>query len=227
MNIDENYLLNLYKERFYLSAEKKYNQFLADYLSIYFPQLQVGSKILEIGFGNGMFLKELENRGFKTYGMDISTQLVSVVGKFIKAELKVGDINEILPYEDGFFDAVVLFAVLEYAEDYNRSIKEIQRVLKNNGIIFISVLNSRSILHYLLGKRWSWYQDKYHVHMFDENKLRTILINSGFEILSIRTAFNFYLAGATTRILRLFRPLKKVIFIPKFGDELFCIARKK
>lgn len=225
MKVDENYLFELYKDRFAVTAEEEYNKFLCDYLLRYLP-LQAKPKVLEIGFGNGMFLKELEKRGFETYGMDISKKLVELVSKFVNGELKVGDINKPLPYKSNFFDAVVLFAVLEYAKDYNKSLKEINRVLKNNGIVFIIVLNSNSILHKILRKKWSYYQDVYHASMFDKKSLSRALQDAGFKIIDIKTGFNFYLAGTTTKIFKFFRCFKKVIFVPQFGDEIFCIARK-
>jgi SAM-dependent methyltransferase len=50
----------------------------------------------------------------------------------------VGDFNQPLPFEDGVFDAVLLFNALYIAEDANALVREMRRVLKPGGIMHIA-----------------------------------------------------------------------------------------
>jgi SAM-dependent methyltransferase len=51
-----------------------------------------------------------------------------------------GDATD-LPFEDGSFDAVTMFDVLEHIPDHRQAIAEVLRVLKRDGYILISVPN--------------------------------------------------------------------------------------
>ena len=58
-----------------------------------------------------------------------------------EGNLKLGSIYTKLPYEDNFFDAVISFRVIHHAtiEDIRKMIKELERILKPKGLIFITV----------------------------------------------------------------------------------------
>ena len=59
----------------------------------------------------------------------------------LKAALKAGNIYKKLPYENGFFDAVVSVQVIHHARinTIRKAIKEIKRILRPKGLIFITV----------------------------------------------------------------------------------------
>lgn len=103
-------------------------------------------KILDLGCGAGGNLVYLAKRGFEVYGIDIAKEGIKVAKDWLKennfhTNLKVGNIYKKLPYNDNFFDAVISVRVLHHAriEDIRRAIKNVERVLKPNGLIFITV----------------------------------------------------------------------------------------
>ncbi len=103
-------------------------------------------KILDLGCGAGGNLVYLAKRGFEVYGIDIAKEGIKVAKDWLKennlhANLKVGNVYKKLSYKDNFFDAVISVRVLHHAriEDIRRAIKNVERVLKPNGLIFITV----------------------------------------------------------------------------------------
>ncbi|MDI6806366.1 MAG: class I SAM-dependent methyltransferase [Candidatus Aenigmarchaeota archaeon] len=103
-------------------------------------------KILDLGCGTGRHLRYLTKHGFDVYGIDISSYGIKTAKKFLekenlKSHLKVGDIYKKLPYGDNFFDAIVSIKTMHHGkiENIRRLIKEIERILKSNGLIFITV----------------------------------------------------------------------------------------
>lgn len=98
-------------------------------------------KILDLGCGTGRYIEILNNKGFKVYGCDISqTGLDIIHEKLPKIELRQSDFDN-LPYKNSYFDAVLCNFVINHGkvEEIIKGIQEITRVLKNNGVLYMSV----------------------------------------------------------------------------------------
>ena len=100
--------------------------------------------ILDIGCGGGVnverFLKMTEN---KVYGLDYSEIAVEkstiLNQKAIdegRCEVIQGSVSE-LPFEDNTFDIVTGFETVYFWPDFVNDCKEVRRVLKDDGIMFI------------------------------------------------------------------------------------------
>ncbi len=103
-------------------------------------------RVLDLGCGAGRHTVYLAKCGFDVYGIDISNEGIKITKRRLKKQglkthLKIGDIHKKLPYKDNFFDAIISVRVLNHGRirDIRRAIKEIKRVLKPNGLIFITV----------------------------------------------------------------------------------------
>ncbi len=102
--------------------------------------------VLDLGCGSGRHTVFLAKHGFKTYGFDISQHGIKIAKNWLKndgfkANLKIGSIYKKLPYKDSFFDAVISIRTIHHAKikSVRKLIKEIERVLKPTGLIFITV----------------------------------------------------------------------------------------
>lgn len=96
--------------------------------------------ILEIGFGSGILMPELNKRCNRLFGIDIHENInivkTRLKGINICAELIKGSILEI-PFRDNYFDAIVSVSILEHLIDLRSAVSEIKRVLKVNGVLVI------------------------------------------------------------------------------------------
>lgn len=98
--------------------------------------------ILDYGCGYGRTVKALKNNGYiNISGVDLSEEMIK------RAKKEESDIdfrvvkNNILSFEDNSFDAVLLLAVLTCVvnnDEQDNIIKEVKRVLKPEGIIYIN-----------------------------------------------------------------------------------------
>jgi len=103
-------------------------------------------RILDLGCGSGRHTVYLAKRGFEVYGIDIAKEGIKIAKEWLKKEklkanLKIGDIYKKLPYENGFFDAIVCVRTLNHGkiEWIRKTIKEMYRILKPNGYVFVTV----------------------------------------------------------------------------------------
>jgi ubiquinone/menaquinone biosynthesis C-methylase UbiE len=102
-------------------------------------------RILDLACGAGRHTIHLVRRGFEVYGIDISSEGIKIARSQLKKEglqahLKIGSIYKTLPYGNNFFDAVVCIRSINHGriEDIQRTIREIERVLRPGGAIFIT-----------------------------------------------------------------------------------------
>ncbi len=119
------------------------------------PNRRIG-RLLEIGYGSGVFLPELAKRCDELYGIDTHQAAASVSRNLsrhrVAAKLSCGSAVA-LPFEDRSFDCVVAVSCLEYVDPFEQAAAEITRVLKPDGVLVFVTPGNSPILdlgHYLL-----------------------------------------------------------------------------
>lgn len=103
-------------------------------------------KVLALGCGSGRNIIYLAKQGFSVYGIDSSKVGIKIAKEWLKedghrAKFKVGSIYKKLPYRKNFFGAVLCIAALQHGKikKIKKAIKEIERVLKPKGFLFLTV----------------------------------------------------------------------------------------
>jgi len=112
-----------------------------DIISFISSYLEKGSKILDIGCGDGYGTFKL-NQKFKATGLDLSNEMIRLAKQRFENELipfVQGDVN-VLPFADNEFDAMMAINVLEWVENPYDALMEMKRVLKKGGSLFVGVL---------------------------------------------------------------------------------------
>jgi len=163
--------------------------------------LERGNTLLDIGCGEGFLLLKARNKYANLYGVDIVSQRLEIAMENFKKEkietrviLKTSDTNEGLEFEDNFFDAVTIIATLQLIYNPFSTIKEINRVSKEGGILIVQVPNVgyfRQRIRVLFGKLpvtsspYNWEEigwDGGALHYFTLNSLKWLLESQGFKI---------------------------------------------
>lgn len=185
-----------------------------------------GGRVLDVGAGYGFFLSALEKAGYEAHGMEISSHAVAEAKKRTRAEVVEQGAEAPFPYPDDRFDAITLLDVIEHLQDYDTTLASCRRCLKSGGKLFVITLNAHSIARPLLGKRWSWYQDPTHIHMFTPKMLKDGLVGAKLHVETMTTESNFCSVGEGTKFLKPLRVIGRVIHTPAFGDSLLAVAKK-
>lgn len=120
-----------------------------------FPQILMEKKynrIIDISAGIGIVAKRIkELYGCTVIANDISVESLRSLRKLNldTTSFDLDDSKSIFPFEDESFDAVISLATLEHIIDIDHHMKEINRILKPGGDLFISVPNYSGI-HFVI-----------------------------------------------------------------------------
>ncbi|MEP6900770.1 MAG: methyltransferase domain-containing protein [Actinomycetota bacterium] len=98
-------------------------------------------KVLDVPAGEGALALRLKNLGFDVSCCD----LYSEIFKLPETEIKRGNLDAQLPYNDQSFDYLVCVEGLEHIENPANAMREFARILKLNGTLIVSVPNIMNI----------------------------------------------------------------------------------
>lgn len=107
------------------------------------------TKVLDIGCGAGRHVHFMAKENIHAYGVDISKEGVDFTNKILKQENLNGNVKvagvEQLPFEDDYFDGIICYGVLYYSKKDGilKAVKEMHRVLKDDGIGLLVVRNTK------------------------------------------------------------------------------------
>ncbi len=141
------------------------------------------NQLLDLGCGNGDFLKLAEGADWQAVGLDFDIQALGIAeGRDVRV---VAGTAESLPFGDESFNVVTLSHVLEHIHDPFGVISEVWRVLKPGGLVWLSTPNIHSLIHRRYGRFWYSLQSPYHLVLFSENGIRELLQCANFEAISL------------------------------------------
>lgn len=112
-----------------------------------------GGRVLDVGCGNGQFLRSIAESGIEAHGLEIPGKAAERAAQVPGIELFVGRLAE-APYTGGSFDAVTLWHVLEHLPNPRATLQAIEGLLKPSGYLFVSLPNIDSWQSRIFKGRW-------------------------------------------------------------------------
>lgn len=138
INFDEKYNINTFCGKFYLENVK---------LLFKVSKPKKNSNVLDLGTGTGTFALNAAMRGASVYALDISELMISKakdkatkMGLDKKIKFVCAD-AENLPFKSNFFDIIYTASVPHDVNNFDKYLKEIHRVLKKNGTVYMNLYN--------------------------------------------------------------------------------------
>jgi SAM-dependent methyltransferase len=122
-------------------------------------------RVLDIACGHGYGSAELAQVAESVVGVDVSEEAVEAAALAYQApnlRFQVGPAQS-LPFEDGGFQLITAFEVIEHLEDWDRLLAEARRLLAPGGQFIVSTPNR---LYYEETRRQSG-PNPFHVHEFE------------------------------------------------------------
>lgn len=147
----------------------------------YFPPRANIGKVLEIGCSTGLFLKELEGRGFDVMGVEFNKEAVLYATSKLNLSVQRGDFL-LTDVPDIHFDFVIGLMVLEHFSNPMEALKKIHQSLKKEGLFIFNIPNTGSIERKIFKERWFAYEIPRHLYHFNVNTIKSYLTKTGFSL---------------------------------------------
>ena len=140
-------------------------------------ELSHHGKLLDIGCGFGQMLRLARDRGFNVRGVEIQESSADYARRS-GIDVFCGTVEQ-RKFDDGTFDVVTMWEVLEHVESPSATLREVSRIMKEDGILSIVVPNVAS----KNAKRDPYWWKPYHFYHFSNETLSKYLRASGFDVL--------------------------------------------
>lgn len=135
-------------------------------------------KLLEIGCGPGFLLNQAKRQGWNVSGVELSLWAQKYAQERFDVSIQRGTLFE-AAFPDRFFDVIVMTDLIEHVQDPHALLTEVRRILRNDGIIYISTPDINSVLSRMLKAQW-WGINKYHLFYFSKKTLELFFEKTGF-----------------------------------------------
>lgn len=200
-----------------------------------------GARILDVGCATGDFLLAARER-FDAWGLDFSPQAIAVAHRrapTLAERAQVGTLAD-APFAAGFFDAVVLWDVIEHLWQPRPALERAAALLRPGGVLALSTPDFGAPAARWLGRRWPFLTPPEHLGFFDRSSLCRLLrscgvqerrwtsrgkwVNVGFMFYKLRRVFPAIPEGVVRAVRQ--GPLgKATVYVPS-GDILYIGACK-
>lgn len=169
--------------------------------------LPPGTRLLDVGAGNGAFVDAANERGLRACGQE--------PGWCVHESVYVGDLVE-LGFPAGAFDCVTMHDVLEHVPDPKATLAEVRRVLAPNGLF---LLDFPRFHHESGAHHWKPVE---HLWMLETGQLSALLDECGFAVERLDHPIDSKVVLYARR-----RPEKsvRVLVPPGIGDGWWVAAK--
>lgn len=185
--------LNAYKGAAFDSGQE--SQFAArTYAKLIADQVNsIGSreKALDIGAGDGAFLEQLIQLGFRDItGVEPSAAPIACSKPHVRNMIR-HDIFRARDFEGQRFDLITCFQVMEHLWNPGELARDVNAMLKPGGLFVTVTHNSRALSARLLGDKSPIF-DIEHLQLFSQKTIRALLQRAGFTDIRVMPIWNRY-----------------------------------
>lgn len=144
-------------------------------------------KVLDVGCGAGGNLKTLQDQGWNPSGIEISEVAAAHARELTTGNIHTGTL-ESAPFAAKSFDLVLMSHSLEHLPSPVDALKRIHRLLKDDGLLVVSVPNVNSLEFKVFGPWWFPLDPPRHFYHFGKDSLSRAAAQAGFRVQLVRTA---------------------------------------
>ncbi len=182
-------------------------------------------KLLDVGCGPGNFISLMRQEGYDVYGIEISKDAKGIIPDFLKSRVYEGNLEDI-DFSANSFDIITMLQSLEHMHNLDKLMQSIRRILKPDGVLYISIPNAHFFEFSLFGPYCFHLDVPRHLYFFNKKTLKQFLFKNSFRRITF-SRINFYemlctpasmyhsiLNFLSDKNIKVSNLLKSLIFIP-------------
>jgi SAM-dependent methyltransferase len=148
------------------------------------PRFAAPGVMLDVGCGAGHYLLEMKQQGWQVYGSELSED-AAAAGRSAGLDIRGGELTD-AKFKEGMFDFVRLNHSFEHIPDPAVVLREIRRILKPEGRLFIGVPNIDGLMARIFSVYWWYFGVPVHTYNYNPANLAKLLERHGFVVERLR-----------------------------------------
>lgn len=145
-------------------------------------------KLLDLGCGNGSFLKVMRNNGWTVQGVEPDPDAAALARNLYNVNVLVGTIDSV-DLHDEKYSLVRMNHVIEHLPNPMQTLNDCYSVLEPNGRLVVLTPNLDSFAHHRVYRsNWLHLDPPRHLHLFTSDSLRRVVEQSGFRVESVNSS---------------------------------------
>jgi SAM-dependent methyltransferase len=153
------------------------------------PHFPAPGRLLDVGCGSGEFLLQAQARGWNVTGVETG-HAPTAFARSLGLDVFRGTVLEAC-FSSAEFDYVRLNHTLEHLPNPVATLREIRRILKPEGKLFIGVPNCEGTMARFWGNCWWYLGAPVHTYQYSDRSLPRMLRQCGFEVERVRYNANY------------------------------------
>lgn len=137
-------------------------------------------RILDIGCGTGYFIHTMKQRGWEVHAIEKSADARAFALK--QFGIEVQDDSHMDCFQDGSFQAITLWHVMEHIENLPHLWSLLKRQLHDNGCLIVAVPNCSSADAQKYQSLWGAYDVPRHLWHFTPDTMQKMAAQHGFQL---------------------------------------------
>lgn len=154
-------------------------------------------KVLDVGCSTGLFASQLREAGYDVLGCDISADACRSAATLLGEDRVIcAPVQDLVERRRGQLDAITLMDVIEHFDDVVPPLRAMRDLLRPGGVLFLRTPTLSSPFYKVADLSYRLSLGRYtdavlkiyhaeHFYFFTEQAIRTLLEDTGFEVLSI------------------------------------------
>lgn len=181
-------------------------------------QFKKHGKILDVGCAMGFLLELASQKGFDTYGIDVSDYAVKIAQKKFGNKIQLSPLSH-ATLKEKFFDVITMFDLIEHLKTPREDLQKLRNSLKDDGILIIQTGDVESLWAKRMKKNWHFFAPPQHLFFFSQNTLTKLLGEAGFKVVKIEKH------GKWVSLRYLFH-MMRYVDRDSLGDFLYTLVHK-
>lgn len=155
-------------------------------------------RVLDVGCGTGAFLETCKASGWNIAGIEPDPTARAATMKRLQIDVPPS-LDRLSRAE--LFDVITLWHVLEHVHNLDQTVRQLKKLLSEEGALLIAVPNSDSYDATYFKENWAAYDIPRHLYHFTPSTIESIFRKHGFRLVEQRPMLfdAFYIALLSTR----------------------------